>query len=71
MKILSVTDRAHALLSKGYNIVADRLEPEMRQSVGGALYTYGRRRKQLANADANLRQLGSAVKEAFPEYLGA
>ena len=34
MKVLPVTDRAHALLSKGYNAVGDQLEPEVRQRVG-------------------------------------
>ena len=57
-KILSVTDRAHALAAKGFNIVQDRLEPELRQTVGGALQTYTRRRQTLANVDANLREIG-------------
>ena len=70
-KILSVTDRAHALVSKGYNIVQDRLEPELRQSVGGALQTYGKRRQQLANVDSNLREIGGNLRVAFPEYLGS
>ena len=32
MKVLSVTDRAHALLNKGFGVVEARLEPELRQT---------------------------------------
>ena len=70
MKWVSVADRAHALLSKGYNAVQDRLEPEVRESVGSALYTYGKRRRQLANIDQNAREIGANLQGAFPEYLG-
>ena len=69
MKLLSITDRAHALLSKGYNVVQDRLEPEVRQTVGSALQTYGRRSRQINALDANTREIGRQVKEQFPEYL--
>ena len=69
MKWLSVADRAHALLSKGYGAVQDRLEPEVQEKVGGALNTYTKRRKQVAALDTNLRRVGNAVKEAYPEYL--
>ena len=69
-KILSVTDRVHGLLSQGYNVVQDQLEPELRRSVGGALQTYARRRQTLANVDTNLREIGANVQRAFPEYLG-
>ena len=68
-KILSVTDRVHGLLSQGYNVVQDQLEPELRRSVGGALQTYARRRQTLANVDTNLREIGANVQRAFPEYL--
>ena len=68
-KILSVTDRAHALLSQGYNVVQERLEPEVRQSVSTALQTYSRRRQQIANVDANLREIGGNLRATFPEYL--
>ena len=68
-KILSVTDRAHGLLSQGFNVVQERLEPEVRQSVGSALNTYSRRRRQIANVDTNLREIGSNLQAAFPEYL--
>ena len=33
MKWVSVADRAHALLSKGYQHVGDRLEPEVKDKV--------------------------------------
>ena len=69
MKWLSLADRTHALLSKGYNVIQDRLEPEVQQQVGGALRTYARRREQLANVDANLRRVGNALQETYPEYL--
>ena len=68
-KVLSVTDRAHALLARGYNVVQDRLEPEARQALGDALHTYSRRRRQIANVDANLRETGGNLRAAFPEYL--
>ena len=68
-KILSVTDRVHGLLSQGYNVVQDQLEPELSRSLGGALQTYARRRQTLANVDANLREIGASVQRAFPEYL--
>ena len=69
-KVLSVIDRAHGLLSQGYNVVQDQLEPELRRSVGSALQTYARRRRTLANVDTNLREIGANVQRAFPEYLG-
>ena len=68
-KVLSVTDRAHALLARGYNVVQDRLEPEARQSLGGALNSYARRRRQVANVDTNLREIGANLRQTFPEYL--
>ena len=69
MNILSVADRAHALLSKGYNVVQDRLEPEMRQVVGSALQTYGRRSRQINNLDTNVKEIGRQLRQSFPEYL--
>ena len=69
-KILSVTDRAHALAAKGFNVVQDQLEPELCRSIGGALQTYARRRQTLANVDTNLREIGANVQRASPEYLG-
>ena len=69
-KVLSVTDRAHALLAKGYNAFGDQFEPDVRQRVGGALQGYSKRRQQIANVDANLREIGGNLRQAFPEYLG-
>ena len=71
MKWVSMADRAHtlSLLSKGYNAVQDRLEPEVQQRVGGALQTYSKRRKQLAAVDTGLRRVGDAVRETYPEYI--
>ena len=68
-KVLSVTDRTHALLARGYNAVRDQLEPEVRQPWGGALDNYARRRRQLANVDTNLREIGANLRQSFPEYL--
>ena len=68
-KVLSVTDRAHALLSKGYNAIGDQLEPEVRQRVGGALQAYARRRQTIESVDANVRQIGADVRQAYPEYI--
>ena len=69
MKVLSAADRAHGLLSKGFNVVQDRLEPDMRQAVGSALQTYGRRSRQVNALDTNVREIGRQVREQFPEYL--
>ena len=69
-KVLSVTDRAHALLARGYNVVQDRLEPEARQSLGAAPENYTRRRRQVATVDANLREIGANLRQSFPEYIG-
>ena len=69
MKVLSATDRAAALLSKGISVLGDRLEPEVREKFDGALQTYGRRSRQIRNIDANVREIGNKVKEQFPEYL--
>ena len=71
MKVLSVTDRAHALLSKGYNALQTQLEPEVRERVGGALQGYSKTRQQIANVDANVREIGGNLKLAFPELLGS
>ena len=69
MKVLSVADRAHALLSKGFNVLGDRLEPEAREKLGGALQTYGVRSRQIRNLDTNVRQIGGQLQQSFPEYL--
>ena len=69
MKWVSLADRAHSLLSKGYNVIEDKLEPEVQQQVGGALQTYSKRRKQLTAVDSGLRRVGDAVRETYPEYL--
>ena len=68
-KVLSVTDRVHALLARGFNDVQGRLEPEARQALGGALENYSRRRRQIENVDTNLREIGANLRQSFPEYL--
>ena len=69
MKWVSMADRTHTLLSKGYTVIQNRLEPEVRDQIGGALQTYARRSKQLAAVDTNLRRVGNALQETYPEYL--
>ena len=69
MKVLSVADRAHALLSKGVNFLGDRLEPQVREKFDGALQSYARSSSQIKNVDTNVREIGRQVKEQFPEYL--
>ena len=70
MKVLSVADRARALLSKGIDVVGDRLEPEVRQKFDGALRNYAMRSSQIKTVDTNSRQIGSQLKKnSFPEYM--
>ena len=69
MKVLSVADRAHTLLSKGLNVTEHRLEPDVRDKFGDALDPYGRRSRQIRNLDANVREIGNQVRQTFPEYL--
>ena len=69
MKVLSAADRAHALVSRGFNVVQDRLEPEVRQAVGSALQSYGRQSRRINALDTNVREIGRQVREQFPEYL--
>ena len=56
LKWLSVADRAHVLLSKGYGAVQDRLEPEVQEKVGGA---FGHIHKKA--------QTGSSPRHKFEE----
>ena len=70
-KVLSVTDRAHALLAKAHNALGSQFEPEVRERVGGALQGYSKRRQQIANVDANLREISGNLRQAFPDYLGS
>ena len=69
MKVLSMADRAHVLALKGYNVVQDRLEPDTRRAVGGALQTYALQSRRLNAVDTNLREVGRQARQAFPEYL--
>ena len=68
MKVLSVADRAHALLSKGFNHLGDRLEPEVREKFDGSLQSYGRRSRQINNLDTNVKEIDRQVRETFPEF---
>ena len=69
-KFISIADRAHALASRGFDVLQERLEPDVRESFGSALDTYTRRRRQLGNIDAGVREISNNVRQAFPEYLG-
>ena len=69
MKVLYVTDKAHALALKGYNVVQDRLEPDARRAAGGALQTYALQSRRNNALDTYLREVGRRARQAFPEYL--
>ena len=68
-KILSIADRAHAVFSQNFNMVQDRFDPEVRETVGSALQTYGRHSRRLNAIDASLQNLGQQVEQTFPGYL--
>ena len=69
MKWVPMAVRPHTPLGKGYNVIQDKLEPEVRDQMGGALHTYSRRKKQLATVDTNTQNIASALKEAYPGYI--
>ena len=68
MKVLSVADRARALVSKGFDAVQDRFEPEARQAVGSDLQTYARQSRRINALDTNVTDIGRQTKQPFPEY---
>ena len=52
MNIVYMADRAHTHLSKLYNDIQDKLEPEVQQQIGGVLQAYSKPLKQLAAVDS-------------------
>ena len=58
MKVLSVADRAHALASKGLDVIRDRLDEDVQDKFDGALQTHALRSRQVKNVDRNLREVG-------------
>ena len=68
-RFLSIADRAHAFFSQNFNMVQDRFDPEIRQSIGTALQTYNRHSRRLNAIDASVQNLRRQVQESFPEYL--
>ena len=48
-RILSVADRAAVLAAKGMNHLGDRLDPNVRQTGGQALYKYFETRQKMEN----------------------
>ena len=68
-KILSVADRAHAIVAQNFDMVQDRFDPETRKTIGTALQTYGIQSKRINAIDTSMRNLGRQAQESFPEYL--
>ena len=67
-KVLSIADRAHAF-SQNFNMVQDRFDPEVRESIDSALRTYGRQSRRLNAIDASLQNFAGQVEQTFPGYL--
>ena len=61
-----MADKAHAIFSQNFNMVQDRFDPEVRQTIGSALQTYGRQSRRLNAIDASLQYLGQSVQQTFP-----
>ena len=68
-KVLSIADRAHSIFSQNFNMVQDRFDPEVRESIDSALRTYGRQSRRLNAIDASLQNLAGQVEQTFPGYL--
>ena len=62
-RVLSVADRAPALAVKGMNHLGDRLDPDMRQKGGTALYKYFETRQKVDNARDNVQRVGRALQD--------
>ena len=69
LDFLSIADRAHTFFSQIFNMVQDRFDPEIRQSIGTALQTYNRHSRRLNAIDTSVQNLRRQVQESFPEYL--
>ena len=54
--------------SQKFNMVQDRFDPEVRESIDSALRTYGRQSRRLNAIDASLQNLAGQVEQTFPGY---
>ena len=59
---MSVTDRAAVLAVKGLNHLGDRLDPDVRQTGGKALYKYFETRQKMDNVKDNVQKVGRALQ---------
>lgn len=60
---MSVTDRAAVLAVKGLNHLGDRLDPDVRQKGGSALYKYFETRQKMDNVKDNVQRVGRALQD--------
>ena len=60
---MSVTDRAAVLAVKGLNHLGDRLDPDVRQTGGKALYNYFETRQKVDNVKDNVQKVGRALQD--------
>ena len=60
---MSVTDRAAVLAVKGLSHLGDRLDPDVRQTGGKALYKYFETRQQMDNVKDNVQKVGLALQD--------
>ena len=68
-KVLSIADWAHSIFSQNFNMVQDRFDPEVRESIDSALRTYGRQSRRLNAIDASVQNFAGQVEQTFPGYL--
>ena len=61
-RILSVADRAAVLAAKGMNHLGDRLDPDVRQKGGTALYKYFETRQKMENVKDNVQNVVRALQ---------
>ena len=62
-RILSVADRAAVLAAKGMNHLGDRLDPDVKQKGGTALYKYFETRQKMENVKDNVQKVGRALQD--------
>ena len=60
---MSVTDRAAVLAVKGLSHLGDRLDPDVRQKGGSALYKYFETRQKVDNVKDNVQKVGRALQD--------
>ena len=62
-RIMSVTDRAAALAVKGMHHLGDRLDGDVHQKGGTALYKYFETRQKMDNVKDNIQRVGRALQD--------